>query len=311
MKKVRVLSFALMILLVSTCMISAVYAVSDDGLLLYYNFSDISGTTVKDASGNGNDGVFTGGVQKGTGKSGDGAVFDGTTGYIDCSDLSFPDLSKFTLSMWMNTGELTNGFVSILSSNGWSINGDTHILIRDMMYYQFSVNGSPDIQFADYMAALEDWEYVTMTFDSESCKVCLYINGELMSESESDYFPVIYLEGFAIGAWKTNDGVYDRFYSGSMDEIRLYSRVLSSAEIKELYSPPAAETPKPAETPEPASEPAQTQTAPAAAVSVPVAAPTQQVTTAPQTFDIASALTVLTAVSFSIIMMITRRRNKI
>lgn len=207
-----------------------VNAAIGDGLIMYYDFSD----GVKDVSGKNNSGTIVGEASVSDTDVGKALVFDGSTGYIDCSNISLTGITKFTISFWSKAVDLGSSFSSILSSNGWSLEGDTHIIFADGMYYQFSVNGVSDMKFLTHTVELDTWEHVTMTYDTTAGIVALYINGEFTEEIQASYLPELYIDGFAIGSWKTNDGAYDRFYNGSFGNFRLYDRVLSASEVKEL-----------------------------------------------------------------------------
>lgn len=275
-----------------------VNAAINDHLLLHYDFND----NAKDAGEKNNHGTMTGNVEIKDTDIGKAITFDGLTGYIDCPDVSLTDISKFTIAFWSNAVDLGESFSSILSSNGWSLEGDTHIIFADGKYYQFSVNGAPDTKFDTYPVPLNTWEHVTMTYDTEKCTVALYINGSLQEERQLEYLPALYIEGFAIGTWQNNDGLYERFYNGSLCDIRLYDSVLTADEIKELSTIKK-------EAPIEAKEELPIKTENILAVEPPISSvtPTANVQNAPQTNDSIQILAWLAVLS--IIMVIIRLRK--
>ena len=69
-----------------------------------YAFDEGTGNTVGDKSGNGNSGTLVGSPTWGTGKSGNGLIFNGTSGHVSFGDLSALDnLAKVTVSAWVKT----------------------------------------------------------------------------------------------------------------------------------------------------------------------------------------------------------------
>ena len=67
-------------------------------LVAFYPFNG----NVNDQSGNGNNGASSGGVSYPSGRIGQAASFDGTTGYISVPDSSSLRLNQFTLAAWIN-----------------------------------------------------------------------------------------------------------------------------------------------------------------------------------------------------------------
>jgi chitodextrinase len=75
---------------------------ADGGLVAAYSFDKGTGTTVADASGNGNNGTINGATWTSAGHSGNGLVFDGTSALVTINDSASLHLTTgMTLEAWV------------------------------------------------------------------------------------------------------------------------------------------------------------------------------------------------------------------
>ena len=82
------------------------------------------------------------------------------------------------------------------------------------------------------------WWYVVGTLDDASGKLSLYTNGTLAAQITTTVRPLGNLnaqDSPGIGIGNVNDGLNNFPFNGDIDEISLYSRALSSAEIAAIY----------------------------------------------------------------------------
>jgi hypothetical protein len=81
---------------------------------------------------------------------------------------------------------------------------------------------------------ISEWYFMTMTAGPESIR--LYINGALKDE-QSTGFPLDYgNRPLFIG--RTGEDYWDGYFKGTIDDVRIYNRILTSEEIAALYSLP-------------------------------------------------------------------------
>jgi hypothetical protein len=87
--------------------------------------------------------------------------------------------------------------------------------------------------------ALNKWSFVCGLYDGNFLRT--YINGVLDSTSGQTFTPQTGVPGaLTIGCELANGSLAPvDFYTGSLDDVRLYNRALSSAEIFRLYNNPA------------------------------------------------------------------------
>lgn len=203
-----------------------------------FNGTDLSGTKAYDRSGAGNTGTLTNGPSVTPGKVGQALSFDGVDDYVTAGDPSALEFGTgdFSISFWMKTTStaleaLVTKRWSADCSAGWAINNrsaDTlQITITD------GTNCIDDTSVS--MKGIQDgrWHYVVAAFDRDAV-VSVYMDGILSDQTSSiaTVGSVSNARNFDISRFST--GTY--YFTGSLDEVRAYNRVLSASEIQSLYA---------------------------------------------------------------------------
>ena len=194
-----------------------------NGLVGYWTFdgrdvkwSDTT-TEIKDISGNGNHGNALGSLATTSvtpGKLGQALSFNGTSDYVEVDNV--PWSGSFTLSFWMKSTDDVSHVVAL----------GFYIFCRFGFYsnkLSCSVNGD-----ADYIASTQNvnddrWHHIVFT--SSETTQHLYVDGVDNGTSASS--PAGSTGVVDIGSTE---------FLGSLDDIRIYNRVLSVAEITDLYN---------------------------------------------------------------------------
>jgi hypothetical protein len=214
------------------------------GLVAAYSFDEGAGTSVADASGNGNTGT-TANTTWSTGHAGSALSFNGTSSWVTVPDAPELDLtSGMTLEAWVKPSQLnglwrsailkeTNGELSY----GLYASTDTgppsgHVL----------VGAAPDTYVRGASApAVGAWTHVAATYDGSTLRV--FVNG-VQESSKSVSGPITTSTGaLRIGG----NAVWGEYFAGQIDDVRVYNRALGAAEVKsDMATPvaaPAAPTP--------------------------------------------------------------------
>ena len=207
----------------------------DPSLVIYYSFDDV-GEIVADQSGKGHDGVVVGEVTAEPEGMYNGAANFASGGYLDLDGPSFPaediPTSAMTLAAWIkcaNTGGDHEIFSARASDESWIIHpepkssGDIRWLLR-------SYGGTTIFQIRAGTMTWDEWLHFAGTYDKDSAKAALYINGELIEEI------VVESPADIAGDWDLGARVgytidNARPFTGLMDEFRMYTRALSQDEI--------------------------------------------------------------------------------
>jgi hypothetical protein len=203
---------------------------STEGLVAYYAMDG----DATDGSGNGLDGTLVGDPDFVDGIAGMALDLDGDGDYVDCSNNElFTITDAFTLSVWINWRTPTGSWQTVIAKgdNAWRLarGGDTQT-----MDFGFT-DGGPRGWLAARTASevpLGEWHHVVATIDTiDGAKI--YLDGVLEGENPdtggitvgSVNYPVLIGE---------NAQATGRFWDGLIDEVMIYSRVLSDAEIRYL-----------------------------------------------------------------------------
>ena len=77
------------------------------------------------------------------------------------------------------------------------------------------------------------WYHVVAVFASDSSRK-IYVNGNAGTTNTTSATLAFTPDAFAIGASVRN--IADNYYTGAIDDVRLYNRALSAADVYELFS---------------------------------------------------------------------------
>ena len=202
--------------------------------VVYYTFDKLD-ATVTDASGNGNDGTPKGDVKlSNDGKLGKSFEFNGTDAYIELERVVQDD---FTLMAWIKTDkpgiQLGNqGYQG--SGLIWSdVGGAANDFILAVLGTKLSFFcGSPDLSVnSDQDIVTGEWLHVAGTRSLKEGKISIYIDGK--HEKTIDHAnknPLDALPTIAIGG----NVLDNRYYTGLVDEVKLFDVALTESEIKQV-----------------------------------------------------------------------------
>jgi len=220
-----------------------------NNLVAYYNFegmAGLAGETVVDQSGNGHNGICrqdqntlkAPSIVAGPDGLGDALNFDGSF-YVQIPN--HPDFNiadNITLAAWISVDTFDQAWQTIFCRGDWSWR-----LHRsnstDFMGLGLSAAGGGYIPVGGLTTNLrvpKRWLHVVGTYHN-GVNECLYING-VLEASNPGATGLINTNGsdpVTIGAW-INNGSLARQWKGQIDEVRLYNRALSAADVSELYN---------------------------------------------------------------------------
>lgn len=206
--------------------------VAEDGLVAYWPFDEGAGKEAIDVTGNGHDGEFAGGPTWVEGKFGTGLEFDGEEDHVVVADdAAFAIEENITLMAWFSPND-------DLTSRRLMVKNDSIFVIFDFgnpTSIDFLVK--PDNTFAESTTTAWDvgtWYHFAGTFDGKTMKV--YVNGEL--EGETDNGVPIAPSGLDLWIGGDDFGRPTDFFPGKIDEVRLYDRTLSEADIQKVMETP-------------------------------------------------------------------------
>ena len=196
------------------------------GLVAAYGFDEPSGTTVTDASGTGNTGTISGATRSTTAKFVRSLSFDGNNDWVTVPDANSLDLTTgMTLEAWVRpTAD------PVADGDHQGDRGQPRL--RPLLPRPRSARpygrraGSPSQGINGTAAiALNTWTHLATTFDGATWR--LYVNGtQVASRALGTAIPV------STGALRFGgNSIWGEWFQGQLDEIRVYNRGLSAAEV--------------------------------------------------------------------------------
>jgi glucose/arabinose dehydrogenase/chitodextrinase len=206
------------------------------GLVAAYGFNEGSGPSVADASGNGNTGTISGATWTPSGRYGAALSFNGTSNLVVIPGSTSLNVSTaMTLSAWIQPTVAQGGWRTIMQRevNAYFLNAsnDTGAL-RPAGGGTF--NGGVNWVGGPTASPVSAWTHVALTYDGAMLR--LYVNGvqaAALAQTGSIETPSTPLR---IGG----NVPYGEYFQGLIDEVRVYNRALSAAEIQSDMNTPIA-----------------------------------------------------------------------
>lgn len=214
-------------------------------LILYYSCDTITTSTIKDDSGNGNDGTLMGSASVVNSIMGDGIKCIANGDYIDCADNITTGLYSFTYTTWVKLNSLSSNTRFFDWGNG--VDGNNNYLA-----FVPSFNGDNSFMTLRYRAStgtgnnltstkkcpIGEWIHIALTYswNGSSGTGTIYLNGEAVgSKSGLPYNPAASLGNTADNYFgRSRWGQDTNGFNGTFDEIRIYDTALTNSEINEL-----------------------------------------------------------------------------
>ena len=194
-------------------------------LISYWDMEDASGG-ITDIHGS-NDGTEGGNPTYGeTGIIGDAIDFNGD-GYFELGDTPFDITDQLSISMWIKPDSFPHNQMPISKSYL-----AYEILIKGASWHAY-ING--DEMYLPDLDPTTEWQHVVFTYDKDGGddNKILYVNGtNIGSETQTGTIDLNNSQ-LTLGRRPGQAG-YD--YHGLIDEVGIWDRILSPAEVTELYN---------------------------------------------------------------------------
>lgn len=220
-----------------------------NGLVGYWTFdgNDTGEFKTTDKSGNKNHGTLTNGPAKTEGKLGQALSFDGVNDYVDAgnnSNMRFT--SNFSVSLWVNPSTAGSGGQVIgkwASDNtkGWAIDVGYYHTNEVTIAFRNNSGGDYWSAYSATTIPAKSWTHIAMYYPGNGSAPTLWINGQL--QTLTTYLVlgnglsgiVDSGENLTIGRSHMFTETSYIYFSGSVDDVRIYNRALSASEILRLY----------------------------------------------------------------------------
>ncbi len=214
----------------------AVYADSPD---LYWRLDENGGPTAKDASPNGDDGIYNqiAGYQTPsnvTGSNGTGVTLDGASSQIDSSQ-SVSNPTVYSEELWFNTTTTRGGKLIGFGDNqvGSSNNYDRHVWMLNSGQLEFGTYTGQTNTITS-AGSYNDGNWHQLVATQGPAGMVLYVDGKSVGTN-----PTTGAQSYT-GYWKvggdvTWGGSDSWYFAGAVDEVAVYSSALTAAQVLTHY----------------------------------------------------------------------------
>ncbi len=204
------------------------------GLSGYWRFEDDTGATVaRDSGGQGKDGTLTN-MDALTawvnGQIGGALQFDGSNDYIAVSDVTDP--TAYTITMWVRPSLVrSQNIFTRTDVNGPTVSWSHQVaMFTGNVFWHYLWDGSPRAVVGTTVPQPNTWYHVAATAQNGG-QMRLYVNG--VSEGTPATIGTMWTGGDRYRIAAASAGI--SAFAGTVDDLRLYNRVLSGTEIQRLY----------------------------------------------------------------------------
>jgi len=214
---------------ISTRSQTAAVSGTGSGLVTHYTFDALNAT---DAAGS-NTGTLVGNPTLISGKVGSGALtFNGLSSVQIADNSTIEGFGDFTLSAWFKLSGYGDPYITLLSKG---MNGEAYKLSlyapnQSATAMCWLNGGVPDSSFVPGGVQLNEWYHLVCTRTGSTLKT--YWNGA--EKTSSTYSNTVAPNNKDLIIGNTEVGLYP--LNGSIDDVRIYNKGLTSADISELYA---------------------------------------------------------------------------
>ena len=196
----------------------------ENGLKGNWRLDETNGSTTVDVSGNSNTGTlvnFSSGNPWTTGKLGNALTFDGVNDYVTIPTISVA--TNITVSAWVKSPTLGTFGSNMFIVSKSPVNTNWNLFLEAGSLIWRSTN-----QITTSRPSSNVWHHIAATQANTAAKI--YVDGV---QIQSGTMNAIANGGGAILIGQYGAGY---FFNGLIDEVRIYNRVLSGAEIQDLFN---------------------------------------------------------------------------
>lgn len=213
----------------------------NSGLVAYWKMNEITANTCVggvndscDSSGNNFNGAWNGNATSATGKFGRGVGLDGVNDYLTVGNSASLQLTTFTIAFWVKVDTLISQWNNIINKEA---NSSTN---RNYVIYIHNPSGHVvgSTSFSGLQRDISSntpindnaWHHVV--YQVGNGKHQIFVDGQLKNSINTTGTPNTPPNGIRMGTDQLGNSDFD----GTLDEFRIYNRMLTDYEVSQLYN---------------------------------------------------------------------------
>jgi hypothetical protein len=201
------------------------------------NFDETSGTSAADASGNSHAGTLSGAATWVAGRQGNAVSLDGASGYVSLPANIMTDVGDFSIAAWVYIGTAktwgrvfdfgsgTGHYMMLAARNG-----------SGLARFAITVNGGSGELGINSAAALPIGQWVHVAVTLSGSVGTLYVNGAVAGSNSAMFLAPFRLQGTGQNWIGRSQYASDPYFSGKIDDFRIYRGALSAANVTALMN---------------------------------------------------------------------------
>ncbi len=222
-----------------------------DALAGYWKFDETTGGTAADSSPNANNAnLVSFAFDDSQWVSGrvNGAISVNPTGISlehaeapDSPSLNFDGNGRFSIAAWVRGPATQINGAGIVAKGVGSLNEEYALDVTTSGGYRFYIrnNVAAAINLQTTVAPNGTWQHVVATYDAGFTLMNFYVNGQLVASNTAAGSTLLADNSHAvtIGAREQSaSSGYNFYFNGTIDDVRIYSRALSAADVQTIYN---------------------------------------------------------------------------
>ena len=213
---------------------SVLPASADRGLVAHWTFDEGTGSVAKDVTGNGHDAALKN-IEWVPSPRGHALRFDSKEDLADYAQVDTMNLSgDMTLAVWVKTDSSVDPKTTrlIFGDGGYGI--ERNLNLRLCGYGSLRFEWADGKTTASLLAPISHmngtWKHVVVVANSEDRLAMMYVDGREVARMAMP-LPI----SKAPVKKRSTGWFYNGYFQGELDDIRLYARALSQAEVEQLF----------------------------------------------------------------------------
>jgi hypothetical protein len=210
------------------------------GLAGWWKFDEPSGTVALD-SASGNDGLLLGGSTRVAGHLGGAVALDGVTGRVEIGGASSyaTHIAAFSFSAWVNLADWSSQEPDIMQIRTDSTPSPFHVLLSNSSNWNGISTGDGDGSWlptrTNVQPSLATWHHIAVVYDGSNPLAVASFQVFLDGVAQ----PLTPASPYATQTNQSRIGAAEsagNYWSGMIDDVRIYRRALSAAEVGALIT---------------------------------------------------------------------------